>query len=124
MSSPYGEDIAVLKDQMKDVKTALDRIEANLDLVIKTKADKTELRGFKFITVPTVILLTAILTALVGYYFTHNKPAPLTTVTNTNTTTPGVTPSSSSTTNTTTNTTTPSSDLGGSVDSTLKQVGL
>lgn len=136
MASPYGEDIAVLKDQMKDVKTALDRIETKLDNSAATYATKSELKTFKWVTVPLVTILTVVITFLVTYYLTHNK-TPITNVTNTNTTSPTTGTTGSSTTpgatSTTTNTTevtprpspTPTTNsLGGAVDGTLKQVGL
>lgn len=73
-NSIYGEDIAVLKDQMKDVKDALIRIETKLDGGAATYATKQELRSFKWVTVPSVALTTAILTALVVFFFTHQDP--------------------------------------------------
>lgn len=120
----------MLKDQMKDVKALLERIEKKQDDAMNTYATKAELRGFKWITVPTVILLTAVLTALVLYYLSHGKTLdPSTTVTNSNTTSPasGATPASSSTTNSTSNTTTSAptpSSAGGLLDNPLKQIGL
>lgn len=118
MASPYGEDIAVLKDQMKDVKDALTRIEAKQDAAINTFATKAELKTFKWITVPLVIILSTVLTALVIYYLSHGKTLePSTTVTNSNTSAPasGATPASSSSTTSTSNTapTTPTSNSGG-----------
>lgn len=88
MSSPYGEDIAVLKDQMKDVKSSQERMETKLDLVISNYATKAELRTFKIITIPLVIILTAVLTGLVAFYFAHkNEPTPTTTSSTQTTTT-------------------------------------
>lgn len=121
MATQYGEDIAVLKDQMKDVKTALDRIEGKLDSSAAVYATKQELRTFKWMTVPLVIILTAVLTALVYYYLSHGKfISPETTITNTSNP-----PASSSTTNnsTTNNTTTPSNS-GGLLQSPLQKAGL
>lgn len=94
MPTQYGEDIAVLKDQMKDVKSSQERMETKLDVVIANYATKAELRTFKVITIPMVIILTAVLTGLVAFYFAHrNEPVPTTTSSTQTTTTNSSTPS-------------------------------
>lgn len=128
-NSIYGEDIAVLKDQMKDVKDTLVRIETKLDTGATTYATKQELRSFKWITVPVVIIVTAVLTGLVYFYLSHGKTVSpessgTTTVTNTTTSTPGTSGSSSSGTPATTSTATAHSDAAQPADSQTSNGGL
>lgn len=104
----------MLQDQMDTVKSTL--VEVRDDVKnIKTSLEeryalKSELKSFKYVTIPLVILVTAIITGLVYYYLTHGKsiaPPVEPTSTSTTTSTPTSSVPGSTTTNTTTNTTTP-----------------
>lgn len=110
-----NSDIAVLQDQMEtvktDLKTANDGIKAISAALSEKYVRKEEFKSFKWITVPLVIIITAAITALVSFYFTHkdvvvqNQPTTSTTTTtttptgSTGTTSTQATPSSSPTVN-------------------------
>lgn len=91
MSSKDPE-IAVLQSQMGEVLSQLKDINTKLDVQTnkdQTYATKGELRTFKWITVPLIIILTAVITALVSFYFSHQDSIlPQSTSQTTTTTTP------------------------------------
>lgn len=89
-------DIRVLQSQMMDVKgdvaTILGEIKAINDKLDNKYTTKEEFNSFKRIAMPATILLTAIITALVMFFFNNISPKQTSGTTTTTTTTTGATP--------------------------------
>jgi hypothetical protein len=64
-------DIAVLQDNMKEVKKTLERIEGKLDGLDAKYALKEDVKKLKWQTIPLTIIMSSVLTALVYYFISH-----------------------------------------------------
>ena len=133
MGTKYGEDIAVLKEQMNQtVLPALTRIEKKLDTTIATKADRSELRTFKWITLTSTIVLTAVISGLVFFYLSNRHslseiPQPSTsssTTSTTNNTAPASSGTASQPSSSSNPTPTPSNSSSGGLQVTVPKATL
>lgn len=73
-------EIAVLQDQMVTMKADVNEVKTDVKAIRAALENrfvrKEDFKAFKWITIPLVILLSATITALVGFYVTHqNTPA-------------------------------------------------
>lgn len=101
MHQSDNRDIAVLQEQMGTVKSDVTEIKGDVKEIIKTLEDtyvkKSEFQQFKWIAVPGTIIVTAVITSLVYFFFTNRVPAKPTTNAPTTTTSSTTTASSTST---------------------------
>lgn len=114
MHQSDNRDIAVLQEQMTTLKTDVGEIKSDVKDIIKTLEDnfvkRSEFQQYKWFATPATIIITAVITSLVYFYFA-NRPV-------TKTATPTTTSSSSTQSTTTTPATTPTSTTSASNSST------